>query len=428
MFVNANYTRHISKPQELIISKSNIVQFLQMAVLLLFVSHDAFSYINAGASIIVAYYGLLIMLLTSICVLQAPNQHSVMRTTYRWWGIGAMVFVCLYLLRVLYDLYVVNVPFLLVSNRNTIPFLFICIAIMPLLMLPFMDFKLVDWSLFTKLCYLLFSGMGLYSVYLNISGQLIGSILSDGRMMGNANMDTIGFGHLGVIIILTSIAIVHDKNFVWKLAGICTLILGTGIIFGAGSRGPMIALVVCMLVLLYAKGYRMLAILFIPILLMAFYLMFPLLNDFFVGQGNYAIERIYDSVFRADEMKDVTSYRDMLYKEMFSAYMESPITGIGFLLHDGQYVHNVIFESFMAVGLLGGILFLGLITYALYAAITIIRQNECFVFVALLYIQQLVYGLFSRSLSILPVFWFSMYLVIGIYFTNVPPKFKYVRA
>ena len=187
-------------------------------ILLLFVSFEAFSYIDAGAVEKTAYYLLLIAMLLTISFLRAPNTHSVQRLSLSWIGMLAFFFVTVYLIRVLYDLYIANVPFLMVTHKATIPFLFFCAAIVPLFLLPQMDFQNVNWSLLNKCCYGIFVCMGLYSLYLNLTGQLMDSIFSDGRMVGNASMDTIGFGHLGVTIVIASVAVMHERSWLWKIA------------------------------------------------------------------------------------------------------------------------------------------------------------------------------------------------------------------
>ena len=390
-------------------------------ILLLFVSFEAFSYIDAGAVEKTAYYLLLIAMLLTISFLRAPNTHSVQRLSLSWIGMLAFFFVTVYLIRVLYDLYIANVPFLMVTHKATIPFLFFCAAIVPLFLLPQMDFQNVNWSLLNKCCYGIFVCMGLYSLYLNLTGQLMDSIFSDGRMVGNASMDTIGFGHLGVTIVIASVAVMHERSWLWKIAGALTIIMGLGIMFGAGSRGPMVALVICVLVFLYAKGYKKSAIFAIPVILLLFYLLFPVINSFFTDQGNFAIERIYNSIFRADEMEDPTTLRDALYAEMSDSFLSHPLLGNSFLLKDGQYVHNFIFESFLATGIFGGLVFTLLVGCTLVYAIRLIHLDSQFIFVALLFVQYLSYGLFSRSLAILPVFWFSMYCVWCVYNTYSTP-------
>lgn len=403
------------------LNKTHIVSLLQMIVLLLFVSYEAFSYIDAGAVEKTAYYLLIIILLGTISFLRAPDMHSLQRLNLSWIGLLAFFFVTVYLVRVLYDLYIANVPFLMTTHKGTIPFLFFCAAVVPLVLMPQMDFHAINWSVFNKCCYVIFVGMGLYSLYLNLTGQLMDSIFADGRMVGNASMDTIGFGHLGVTIVIASMAVMQERSWLWKIAGAVTIIMGVGIMFGAGSRGPMVAIVVCVLVYLYAKGYKMSAIFAIPIILLLFYLLYPVINNFFTDQGNFAIERIYNSIFRADEMEDVTSLRDALYAEMTDSFLSHPILGDSFLLKDGQYVHNFVFEAFLATGVLGGTVFLLLMACTLVYAVRLIQINPIFIFAALLFVQHMSYGMFSRSLAILPVFWFSMYCVWCVYNTYSTP-------
>ena len=127
---------------------------------------------------------------------------------------------------------------------------------------------------------------------------------------------------------------------------------------------------------------------------------------------NHALERLYYSIYAPENMdNDVTSGRDILYVHAIENIKNNPVFGSPLFIK-GEYVHNSILESFLGLGLLGGLLFITIIGKVLVTAFRMAEQDKRYLFVSLLFIQYLSYSLFSRTLSMLPLFWLSIYLVI----------------
>ena len=79
---------------------------------------------------------------------------------------------------------------------------------------------------------------------------------------------------------------------------------------------------------------------------------------------------------------------------------------------DGEYVHNSVFESFLGLGILGGCLFVAILGAALVKAVRLAEQNKQYLFCSLLLVQYIMYSLFSRTLSMLPLFWLALILIL----------------
>ena len=107
----------------------------------------------------------------------------------------------------------------------------------------------------------------------------------------------------------------------------------------------------------------------------------------------------------------VTSGRDVLYQHAFENIWENPFVGSSLFIK-GEYVHNSVLEAFLGTGIFGWALFLFIIISVLISAFRMAEKDKRYLFVSLLFIQYLTYSLFSRTLSMLPLFWLSMYLVI----------------
>lgn len=150
----------------------------------------------------------------------------------------------------------------------------------------------------------------------------------------------------------------------------------------------------------------------LPILAVLLLALLPILNDFLLNtMDNHALERLYNSIYALENMdNDVTSGRDILYDKAWHNFINSPLIG-STLFIEGEYVHNSVLESFMGMGIFGGLLFIIMVIYSLVVAFHMAEQEKQYLFCTLLFVQYLSYSLFSRTLSMLPLFWMSLYLV-----------------
>ena len=255
--------------------------------------------------------------------------------------------------------------------------------------------------------------MGIVSIYYIISGIALDYVGSDGRFRGNASMDTIAFGHLGTTITILALSLLYQSDIrLWhKVLSIFSIIFGLFITIAAGSRGAIVALFVCFLSYLYINGHKLKILIGLPILIALLFALIPILNDVLSSFGNHALERLYASIYDQSSLSSgVTSGRNLLYAQAIENIKNSPFLGSSLFIN-GEYVHNSILETFMGLGIFGGILFVIVIANALISSFSL-AKNKKYLFVSLLFIQYFTYSLFSRTLILLPLFWLSMYLVI----------------
>ena len=112
------------------------------------------------------------------------------------------------------------------------------------------------------------------------------------------------------------------------------------------------------------------------------------------------------------------SGRGAFYQEGIRMFMEHPVFGRSILLMGdlrGGYVHNMIIEVFMAIGLLGGVLFLYINFKVFQYAYSLLKLNSRYSFFALIFIQYFIFLQFSRSISLLPVYWTALACVYSGY-------------
>lgn len=398
------------------LDRERIISHLQWFILLALFAYDGFTYLPEESNFGLLksiYYVLIFIAFLFVIALQIQQSKIPIR------HLGAIsyaiqAFIWLYFVRVFYDFMISGITQEVVTNPFAAVFLYANAAIVPFYGLLFFRWELIDLRRLNTAILLIFLTMGLVSMSYIMSGKAMEYIGSDGRFMGNASMDTIAFGHLGTTTTLLALALFYQKDtHLWhKLLSAGAIIIGLFISIAAGSRGALVALIICFIAYLYMNGHKLKILIGLPILAGLFILLLPVLNDILISYNNQALDRLYNSIYDPNNMEaGVTSGRDVLYQQAIENIIESPILGSSLFIK-GEYVHNCILESFLGLGIIGGLLYLVIIVYVLIIAFRMAEKDKRYLFSSLLFIQYLTYSLFSRTLSMLPIFWLSMYLVI----------------
>ena len=397
------------------LNKERIINLLQWFILLAMFAYDGFTYLPEESNFALlksVYYVFIFTAFVLIACLQMREAKLPVHPT-NLISYGIQIFVWLYFVRLFYDFMIAGVEQEIVTNPFAAVFLYVNAAIVPFYGFQFFRWDLINLRKLNAVALLIFLTMGTISMSYILSGKALEYIGADGRFMGNASMDTIGFGHLGTTITLLAISLFYQKgiNILHKLLSLWAIVTGLFISVAAGSRGALVALIICFIAYLYMNGHKIKILIGLPILAVLFIGLLPWLNDILISFDNQALERLYASIYDPNSLEaGVTSGRDILYAKAWNTFSNNLLLGSS-LFVDGEYVHNSIMESFLGLGLIGGFLFVGIIGYIFISAIRMGETDRRYLFVSLLLIQYLSYSFFSRTLSMLPLFWLSMYLV-----------------
>ena len=398
------------------LNRERIIERLQWLILLLLFAYDGFTYLPEESNFALiksAYYVLIFIAFLFIITLQMRLGKVEFR---RIGNLSFLIqlFVWLYFLRVYYDFMITGVRQEIVTNPFAAVFLYANAAIVPFYGFAFFRWEGMDLRKLNTALLFIFLAMGMVSLSYILTGKALEYIGPDGRFMGNESMDTIAFGHLGATITILALSLFyqHDIRIWHKLVSALAIVVGLFVSIAAGSRGALVALIVCFIAYLYMNGHKMKILIGLPVLAGLFILLLPILNDILISFDNQALDRLYNSIYDPNSMEaGVTSGRDVLYQHAFENIWENPFVGSSLFIK-GEYVHNSVLEAFLGTGIFGWALFLFIIISVLISAFRMAEKDKRYLFVSLLFIQYLTYSLFSRTLSMLPLFWLSMYLVI----------------
>lgn len=184
-----------------------------------------------------------------------------------------------------------------------------------------------------------------------------------------------------------------------------------GLFLGA-SRGSILAFVLSIVFIgLIKKMYRNI-ILFATIL----FLLFPLIYSLSESFGSSLFDRVLGTVEQTQSGEYLEEDRPYLWMTAMKNFANSPI--IGDLIENrgiGHHPHNVIIESFMAMGVLGGVVFVGILftlfRYCFYIGRSSSNYDWLIIFFFIAFSQCMVSGGIWSAIWL----WTSSGSLIGVY-------------
>ena len=239
-----------------------------------------------------------------------------------------------------------------------------------------------------------------------------------GRMDANSSFNTINYGQLGCSMSLVSLyGMVTNRVWTKKLLFFLGFLLGILSIFKAGSRSPIVVIFVVGSFYYLAKSgiFKGVVILFC-----AFLILWSL-SGLIIEAAESMGSELPGRLLRAVESGD-TSGRDQIYLNSLGLIKDSWFFGDYYLLSSGVgkrgYPHNFILESFLTTGILGGIPFLFILVIAINKSYRAIRNGHPSTWLVILFLQMVVYGMFSSSLSSSQDFWALCFFLLSMPDTN----------
>jgi hypothetical protein len=219
------------------------------------------------------------------------------------------------------------------------------------------------------------------------------TLVGSGRFMydsGRLRLDSlnpISLGHLAVTLALLSYWRFRNTVCSKYLSGYLILLFVTGVVgvVLAASRGPLIALLLCISVIEVNLGLASkFKIIFITIFIMICIL---LMNDGFFDHlmALPIIERMSGAV----ELKEAAAVgRATAYRAALLQFTKNPI--IGSMIEDPvthYYPHNMFLEGFMATGIIGGVFLVIGIIGILCHAVKLIKNDKQWGWIGVLFFQ-----------------------------------------
>lgn len=190
------------------------------------------------------------------------------------------------------------------------------------------------------------------------------------RADANAALNTVSFGRAAAVMFFICFTIFLEKNTAWQKV---LLGIGMGIslfnLFMAGSRGPLLQLVIVIIVFLLSsrKLIKPKYILLFVIMVVILMTLFPQ----YLNISELVFERFKETGFSSN---DSDRFRAELFKSAWNQFLDHPVFGDSIeTVFEGTYPHNLLLESLMSIGFVGGIMIIIIIIIAFINAVRYIK-------------------------------------------------------
>lgn len=245
-----------------------------------------------------------------------------------------------------------------------------------------------------------------------------GNMYNSGRIHLQS-LNPITIGNLGVsLVTLCFWLFISQQNRMGKLAlpvlGSCVT-MGMFLIVASASRGPMLSLIAVIVFSVCAfDGKKLVKTVTIASLLaVAGYL----IAFQFSGTTSFHTFSRVESMLDGSGVSVDT--RLIIWSDALRAWITHPILGSA-LVHKptGAYPHNLIIESFMATGTVGGLIFVILLIFTTKAAFWLTMQRTQQGWVALIFVQYAVADAFSGAIYTSSIMWTFLAATIALFSTT----------
>jgi len=322
-----------------------------------------------------------------------------------------LVFFALYIFRLFWSITLVGDTVAThFPNHNQYYWLTIGVVFIPMLSMMYCYKKINVTLLFWTV---LVSGLVVLLFTMQANTAIMQADAATVRQAGNAAINTISYGHYATMIALFSLyglLFGNQRKYV-NLIFIAGFLFAVFIVLRAGSRSPIVALVVISVIMVFYKGKKKLTGMLFLAFLASLFLIFR--NDIIMLINSFApiaIDRL-ELMAEGD-----SSERDILLKYAWNQFLDSPFFGRDFVIAHGiaagEYPHNIIIESFMALGVLGGGIMLFLLIIASVQSLKLIKQRDIFALFAIIFIQRLILHMFSLAIYMGDIFFCLLALIL----------------
>ncbi|MCU7570983.1 O-antigen ligase family protein [Riemerella anatipestifer] len=321
-----------------------------------------------------------------------------------------MFFFLLYLVRIAYDLFIVEIVY--IKENYDYLATYLGAVVIPAISMCFIPRYKVDFKKVLMYVYVSFYLFALMNVAFT---DFIGI---EKRMSGITELWPIGFAQAGVSLSILSLFVYNDSSKYIQYIVALGFYFGLAIVFMSATKAAFIFLF--FLILLYCYKYG------IPSLFRDLWfvsLTFLGLFGLFFTRTTYLFTRLFQSIQVLDES---TKERLLILSEAWKKFKTNLWLGDSFLIKTealkSTYPHNLFLEAFMAMGLLGGGMFLLINVFAINSVRNISDEKSSFSWLIFMFLQYFFQAFFSWSLYSSVFYWILLMTVLFL----LKPKIKII--
>lgn len=335
-----------------------------------------------------------------------------------------LFFWIMYTVRIIYDLFFTNI-FLAPGTKPSeyIQFAFGVVLIPSLCVMLIAQVHKINYDWVLKWIYRVLFITLCIAIYTR-AGSEVG-----GRTAGDINVGVISFGQFGATLSLLSLFRLYagKNNKLYKVVFyIIGFLIGFIGIFISASKSPLLALVVVSLFFTFLWYGGIKSGLLFSIISIIIYLFFV---DFIYSLNSLFNSNFLERILYAIEMGGDNT-RENYMITAFIEFIDNPFFGNAILIQEysiaGNYPHNIIVEAFMSLGFLGGVIIIAWILKCIKKIYYSCKTHSANSWIGLLFMQYLVFAMFSGNIFSNNLFWIFSVLSITLYQKNIR-KIKYIK-
>jgi len=233
-----------------------------------------------------------------------------------------------------------------------------------------------------------------------------------GRLLVEGGLNQITLGHLGVSLCLLCLYLLFSSRTGSKITNLILVGLtgfGLAVMGLASSRSPIIAFILLLPFLCLfglRQGQKKRVVFLVGVLVCSLPFGINTIKD----MGSNVEDRISGTF---GDVEDGKESRLDLWRSAWEDFVDHPLTGRAFDGQYGMYPHNLLLESLMATGIVGGGSFLWILLIGIKAAWKLIHHSPEHAWLGFLFFQMLVYAMFSGALWGHFSFWYMLAAVLA---------------
>ena len=251
-----------------------------------------------------------------------------------------------------------------------------------------------------------FSGTALWALCFFASAGILATyflIGSGGAMQFRFSLRTlnpISMGQIGATLALMSVFLIRSRERIVKTAAAFGGVVGLSILLVAASRGPIIAFLSVLMLIVFAPIVNRRGNLSRSHVKAAFLLILVLstvampLIEYIESNSQFSIASRFRGLGSSSDESGMI--RTQIFKGAWSQFIDNPLFGDA--LEERKirtYPHNNILEAFLATGILGGSILLGLYVATLINCIRLIASRDSYAWIGAVTLQYLLISLSS---------------------------------
>lgn len=322
------------------------------------------------------------------------------------------IFICIYSIRLVLD--VIKLDKFLIRPANEYLLNWFGICLLPGLSFLFIRSKESERYLYCSWLFLLITS--LLALLINKQESVV--FLQQGRLSGIA-FNPIAVSQYGVSLVLLSTFMFFTKsktslNIYFNFIYFSTIFLGFFITFLGSARGPTLALILCIVILLIGASKNSVSSSKILGIVSIGFTGLVILSYLAVRLGSSYLDRILGIFNQGSSLTSIDPLRSEFLQKSSTFIWDNFMFGYSLELPDAGYPHNLVVEAFLSTGFLGGLFFALIYFYSIIKAIFLIMNDwHQWGWLGLIYIQYAISAMSSGALYSSYTFWYLLFAVLS---------------